>query len=93
MRGVKNFLMVDPVDKEKEILDWEPLSSFRFIRQRSGLKAQRKRKQEEKRWLKKIRHNQRGRSGRFNSGKHNKSQTASNQIQHGFDIAKKWREE
>lgn len=88
-----NFLISEPTKEKSEEAEERPLTSFLFIRQRSGLKAQRQRQKEERRWLKKVRHNQRGKSGRFNGNKCNKSQKASNQIQRGFDIAKRWKSE
>jgi hypothetical protein len=80
-----NFLISEPVEKKSEEAKEKPLTSFLFIRQRSGMRAVKRRKRKERRALNKALHANRGaRKGMKKFG-------VSDQIQRGFDIAKRWR--
>lgn len=83
-----NFLISEPVkEKKSEEAKEKPLTSFLFIRQRSGMRAVKRRKRKERHALNKALHANRGtRKGMKKFG-------ISDQIQHGFETAQKWKQD
>ena len=81
-----NFAITEP-KKEKEAEEkYVPLTSKRFVRQKKGLKAVRQRKRRERHALNKLLHAPR------KAKKAMKKQGMTDNVQRGFDTAKRWKD-